>query len=115
MKMATILNAASIRPLSLKHCRYQDSLPPISRCWGVSTSSPSSRVGGDAEHCREAPPVSGFDDVPVLSPVLGEGNMTGERSGTENMENIGRVEGVGDDREREEMSGTMINHAIGSR
>jgi hypothetical protein len=59
--------------------------------------------------------VSGFDDVPVLSPVLGEGNMTGERSGTENMENIGRVEGVGDDREREEMSGTMINHAIGSR
>jgi hypothetical protein len=71
----------------------------------VSTSSPSSGAGGDTEHCRETPPVAGFDDVPVLSPVLGEGNMTGERSGTENMENMGRAEGVRDDREREERVG----------
>jgi hypothetical protein len=33
--------------------------------------------------------VSGFGDVSVLSPVLGEGGMTGERIGSEN---AGRAE-----------------------
>jgi hypothetical protein len=45
-------------------------------------------IGEDAEHCRESPPVSGLGDVSVLSPMLGEGDMTGEGK------NVGRAEGM---------------------
>jgi hypothetical protein len=84
-------------PLSLKLHWYHPrlvltaSIPTISRYQGASTLSPGSGVGGDAEHCRETSPVSGFDGVPMLSPMLGEGGMTGERISSEN---VGRSEGM---------------------
>ena len=53
-------------------------------------------MGGGAEHCRKIPLCQDLVKMPVLSPVLGEASMTGERSGSENM---GRAE-VCDDGER---------------